>query len=593
MRFAPLVAALLILVGVGFAQSAEYESLLEKGEFFLEKGTAYAPDAVRTLEQVLEQNFERAWKDPRFVVTIARAYTRVHRLSEAFNWISRFERQAEPTAQIEALKDFLLNEAGVGRLRLSAAIPTAGVTAKFEPTGETRIDVTGRKILDKLNRWIIRPFELGPDGVTLLVPEGEYLLSSNMALTSDGTTATKIEVWAGDELEQHIVAPYPDAELWQIVAGNRTVELSWPKTERANYLLVRQIEDEEPLVVYEGKEPGFTDTGLLVGVAISYTLETLGPDGSVWAVGGVDTMALPPVSQVWGGVSFDGDLHSTLWWGTDEGTLDRLVIIREGKKSVKTLVDLSGDEMVRNGELRDGPILPTKSEQEFVYKVQAWVDGEAEPAEFSAELVVPPEVAEVDAVSEEITSDKIFIEWGTNPVDAVAQGYSIYLMRSPLDIGELVGKVEDAHAREFSYVPTGNMSPSAQWRHIVIPYVGERFLVQPEPVVLKTKAPGDLTIEKRYERARRRGAKLPNVMLSWDPHPNARNYLVKRIGAAGSEGTNEWVVKTPNLDYLELSGLQTILMGTGHRLEVSAVLYTGEVVLIMSLDLNYQHYLRK
>jgi hypothetical protein len=580
------------MTGVGLVHAGEYESLLEKGEFFLEKGNAYAPDAVRPLEAAAEKNLERAQKDLRYVVALAKAYTRVNRLSEAYYWVVSYDELVKPSPETEAIKDFLLNEAGVGRLRLSAAIATEGVTASFESTGATKIDVTGRKILDKLNRWIGRPFDLEAEGLTLLVPEGEYKLSANMPLTRADTTSTVVEVWAGDELEQHIVAPYPPSELIDATAGNRTVALSWPETERASYRVVRSAEGEEPLVVYEGKEPWFTDTGLFAGVVIDYTVETLGPDLSLWAVGTVQAMALPPVTEVWGEVTLDADLHATLWWATGEGALDRLVVLKEMDNEVVTLVDVSGDEVVRNAEIRDGPMIPGKSPFEIEYRVQVWVDGEAEPVEFSATLAVASEVVEIDSVSEEMRPDNVYVEWTTVPDDALAEGYAIYLIRSRLGYGKLVGRVENAMARDFSYVPQGKVEPNAQWKHIVMPYIGERLLVWPEPFELSIEEPKEPQLEKRFDRAERRGRKLPNVMLSWDRHPDAKSYLVKRSGIEDPEDVDEWVVKKPTFDYLELSGLQTVLMGTRHRIEVSAVLYSGERVPIISMDVNFEHYPR-
>jgi hypothetical protein len=557
------------------ARAAEFDNLVEKGEFFLEKGNAYAPDAVRALEEAAQQDSARAGRDARFVAAVAKAYVRVFRYTEAYFWLQSVEREGKSTPQTDAVRDYLLNEAGVGRLRLTSAFPVTGMSAAFKPAEATRLDVAGRKVLEKLNEWFAKPRDLGPEGLTLLIPEGEYVLSANMAFDASERRERPVEVWGGDEKEVRVVAPYPSADQWKVLPGNRSAKLDWPPAAGMKFRVSRVVAGTDPVVRYEGAEPGFLDSDVPLGVPVTYRLLTFGKDGDLVATSTVQAEAMPPVTEVWAEAALQNDLTVTFGWSIGEGTLDRLLVLRVGERGNEVLLDVPGSQANRQGELHDGPIVPAPGEQTRTYRVEAWVDGEPQPALAKTTVVIPAEVARVENVTERISRDAISVEWSTFPRDGIAEGYAVYLIRRPGGMGELVGRVANAQAREFSYVPKGG-EPSAEWRHIVLPYVGKRFLVLPETITVSDEDP-----KTEFERrAKRRRQILPDMALAWKPYPDAKRYLVR-------VGENEMIV---NNDYIEIAGLQTAIMAGQYAIEVFALPPGGQMVPILTIDLRYDNY---
>jgi hypothetical protein len=146
-------------------------------------------------------------------------------------------------------------------------------------------------------------------------------------------------------------------------------------------------------------------------------------------------------------------------------------------------------------------------------------------------------------------------------------------------IGELVARVENAHAREFSYVPKVELAENAQLRHFVLPYVGDRFLVMPTEFEAKAEIP-QVPFEKRARGGR---TAIGDIALSWDPYPEASRYIVR------VDGTEKIIGEI----YLELSGLQTKLMGKESKIRVFALTKDRQEVPILSVDLKYEHYPRE
>jgi hypothetical protein len=112
----------------------------------------------------------------------------------------------------------------------------------------------------------------------------------------------------------------------------------------------------------------------------------------------------------------------------------------------------------------------------------------------------------------------------------------------------------------------------------VVPYVGGRYLLDPEVLTFRGKVP-DESLEKRVAR----GQRLPNLGISWDPFPGAVGYSV-----AVGDG-KEVLVKKP---YLEVSGLQSPLMGTTHQVKVFALDAEGKTTGLVTLEIRYEHYPR-
>lgn len=559
------------------AHGAQYDNLLEKGEFFLEKGPAYAPDAVRALEQAREEDSERAAADVRYVAAAGLAYMRTHRYTEAYGLIEGLERRDGGDAKTEAIKDFLLNEAGVGRMVLLGAAPIEGLTGTLTPLEGVRLEVTSRKALEKLNALLSRGMRAGPDGLTLLIPEGRFLFAANRPLGAPDAMEKELEIWAGDELVQRILTQHPAPDRWGVQAGNRTIGLTWPPLEDANYQLLRIDEEGQTLTLYEGDRTGFTDNDAPLDVIVTYRLLTRSVAGELLALGEVSARARPPVQWIGAEVQIQGNLTAALSWTMDEGSIDRLRLLREDRGETEVLVDVSGEEVVRHGEVDDGPLIPGSVGRTLHYYVESWMEGEQEPSAIAAvDLHVPALAARIEAVTEEITPDRIFVEWETFPRDALAGGYAIYRVGSGGVIGELMGRVDNAHARDFSYVPK-QAAPDPGWRHFVLPYLNDRYLAEPQEIEASGEKP-------KYRMRKRRDVEinLPDVALVWQVHAEATRYVVK-------VGDKELQIRD---NYVELSGLQSLLKGAEHLVEILAVGEDNRRIPLLSMELRYNHYPR-
>ncbi len=586
-----ILFSILVVCVASLAFAADYENLLEKGEFFLQKGPAYAPDALRELESATRSSPQRAASDPRLINSLSKAYVKVQRFSEAYYWLAKLDASGNSNAEADGLKDYLLNEAGVGRFRLSSAFRVEALTASFVPTESTRLDVNSRKILEKLNRWLEKPFAITPAGLTLLVPEGEFIFNTSAPLGSDEKTSKKIEVWAGDELEQHIVARYPGGDEFLIMPGNRTIELSWPDTANASYKLLRTITDGKAVSVYEGTEAAFTDTALPVGTPIAYKLSTFGDTGELWAISEIEAMARPPVQDIWIEATLTDGLEVIISWSTDEGTLDQLILSRKSEEEDTVLFDLSGQDVVRHGEITDGPINIPPLGRAYSYKIEAWVNGEPGPATAQTIVNIPPEISRIesDAVSHSISGDQVVVEWQTQPRDGLAEGYEIYLKRDPKIPGELVGRVDAATAREYSYVLKKELDPDDEpmnWEYIVYPYIGDRYLIPNEYELLDRTLDEDDTYRQA---AKKPGAKIPDLFINWKP------FIDPALNAPGNVSrykvhVNNRVFMASGLSQKELYNIQSELKSGGAKIIVEAVLKDGTLHKILTIDIAYERY---
>ncbi len=575
-----VLAFFLIILAATFSFAAEFDNLLEKGEFFNEKGSAYASDAVKALEQARDTDPARAKTEGRFVAAIAKAYIGVFRYSEAYMAIEELGRTGKQNEKTAALLDYLLNETGSGRLRISTAAPLRDFTAGISPLEEGRLDVAARKSIDKLKQYLLKPRELGPEGITLLIPEGKYKVEFPVPIDDRETRSINLEIWAGDQLEQRVLALYPEISSIRAVSGNRTVGLSWPPLEgAATYRLYRLGDDSKWAERYSGEKVEFTDGDVPPEKAATYRLYSLDKDGVPLAMASMSAWASRPVAAIKMEASIESDLTVAISWTTDSGALDRLKLIMKTETAEKTLFELKGDEIVRSGEVNEGPLELKPSEQTIKFRVEAWIEGSESPAAFAEkEIVVPAEVARIEEVAEEVGHDRITVEWSTVPRDALAQGYAIYVTGKNGIVGELVDRVQNAHAREFSYVPKEELEEGKALRHFVLPYVGDRFLWFPaEP-----EAKAEIPTAKNEKRAKAGRHALADLSVSWDPYPGATRYLAR-------VDDNEFVV---NEIYLEMSGLQSKLMGKSISVKILAVLGDGKTVPILSLNLGYEHYPR-
>jgi hypothetical protein len=102
--------------------------------------------------------------------------------------------------------------------------------------------------------------------------------------------------------------------------------------------------------------------------------------------------------------------------------------------------------------------------------------------------------------------------------------------------------------------------------------------VNPEKITLSGLPP-----REDFDRRSLRATPLPSVALSWDPYPGARQYLVRYLD-------EEKIIEKP---YIELTGLQSRLMGTESLVEVFALTPEGRTVPLVSVDLRYTHYPRQ
>jgi len=570
------LALFLALLQPAPARGAGYENLVDQGLFYLSRGATYGPEAVRSLEQAREAEPERAGADPRLLGALARAYALTSRYTESFWVLEGLEAVGPLGAEEQALRERLLSESGLGRVRLVSAVPVPALQARFEPAAGARLDVAARKALDRLEEFLSRGVRVGARGATLLVPEARYRLSLRADALEAPREPVDLEVWAGDEVGVRLVPRFPEPDRWRVGARSRSVTLSWPALPGATYRLIRVLAGEER-IVYEGEAPAYVDSGLPVGAAVTYRLRCVSPAGEVVAASEVEAETLPPVSEVSGEAELGPDLRVRVGWSLGRGAADRVRVVREGREGEAVIAEVSGGEGIREGQAEDGPFVPLPDGQELRYRVEAWVEGDGDPAAVGRVAVdVPPQVVRVADVAESIDRGAVVVVWDTVPRDAIAEGYAIFRQKGPDLEGELVGRATDPFAREFAYEVEDPLTASS-WRHFVVPYVGERYLLDPEQTRVSGAVP-----QEGLERRHGKGEELPDLGLSWDPYPGARMYAV-------TVGDREVLVKRP---YVEARGLQNPLMSTDQRVAVFAVDPKGERVLLLSVDLRYGHYPR-
>ncbi|MDF1553232.1 MAG: hypothetical protein P1P84_09230, partial [Deferrisomatales bacterium] len=445
--------------------------------------------------------------------------------------------------------------------------------AQLRPTAETRLDVAGRKVLERLNELLGRGISPDVDGVTLLAPEGVYAFSCDTEALYAPREPLELEVWAGDEVAVRLVPLYPRADAWSVAVESRSVTLGWPGLERSTYRLYRVAPGGESLV-YEGDERRYTDTGLGVGATVVYRLETLDPRGELVAASLVQAETLPPVAELAAKAALTGDLTVQLVWVLGKGAADRVRVVRLEDGGDRTVAEL---EAAPRGEWVDGPFLPGERSQELKYRVETWVAGDQHPSA-AAEAVaeVPPRVLRVTAVGESIDHGVMVVGWETLPREGLAEGYAVYRQRAEGTLGQLMGRVRDPFAREFEY-PVEDALEASGWRHFVVPYLGDRMLFDPEWLQLDSNPP-----DRGFEKRARSGFLPPDLGLSWDPYPGARTYLVV-------VGGREDVVDKP---YVEINGLQNNLASSENPLEVFALERDGTRVPLVRLQVEYLHYPR-
>jgi hypothetical protein len=555
------------------ARGASYDNLVERGRFYLSRGRTYGADAVRSLESARDADPLRAQTDPDLQAALARAYTLTARHTEAF-WVLQSLGEAGALAPAEErLREQLLGETGLGRVRVVSAVPVGRLPARLQPRGDTRLDVAGRKILERLNELLARGITPLVDGLTLLVPEGVYDFSVDTQPLYAPREPVKMEVWAGDEIVQRLVPLYPSRDGWSVKVGSRTVELGWQELPRAGYRLFR-LGAEGDRLVYSGDEPRYVDRGLDVSSVVEYRLEISDPQGALLAASLMRARTLPPVSVVTAEAWLTGSLTVQLNWTLGPGAADRVRVVREEGQDERIVAE--GDAAPR-GTAEDGPFVPAEQAQKLRYRVEAWIFGEARPAVVAVAVAeVPPLVVRVTGVGESVDRGVMIVGWETLPRDGLAEGYAVFRQRGEGTLGELVGRVRDPFAREFEY-PVEAALDAVGWRHFVVPYIGERMLFDPDWLKLRGEPP-----EKSLERRARSGFPLPDMGLSWDLYPGAQGYLVV-------VGEHEELVKD---SYVEISGLQNTLAASEHPVEVFAVDRDGVRVPLLRIHLEYLHYPR-
>jgi hypothetical protein len=562
------------LLGAPLAHAASYDSLVERGQFYLRRGSTYGADAVRSLEAARDADPRRSRTDPALQSALAHAYVLTSRHSEAF-WLLQEMEQAGPLEPAEArLRERLLGETGVGRVRVRSAVPVGRVSARLQPTAETRLDVAGRKTLERLNELLARGISPDAEGVTLLAPEGAYAFSCATEALYAPREPLALEVWAGDEVALRLVPLYPPADGWSVAADSRSVTLRWRGLEGVTYRLYRTAPAGDALV-YEGEQPGTTDTGLGVGASVEYRLELRDPRGELVAASLAQVETLPPVTAVAAGAEFTGDLTVRLTWALGPGAADRVRILRRGDGGGEQA--LGEVDATPRGEWVDGPFLPEDRARDLIYRVEAWLDG-VEQSAAAAEVVVavPPRVQRVTAVGESIDRGVMVVGWETLPREGLAEGYAVYRQRSEGTLGVLVGRVRDPFAREFEY-PVEDALDASGWRHFVVPYLGDRMLFDPEWLHLDATPP-----EAGFGKRARSGYLPPDLGLSWDRYPGARNYVVV-------VGDREDLVDKP---YVEIDGLQNNLAASENPVEVFALGRDGTRVPLLRLQVEYLEYPR-
>lgn len=557
------------------ALAAKYETLVEQGRFYLEKGASYGKEAARVLEEAESSNPQRAAEDAEFLGSLAKAYFLTARYSEAFWVLERAEALHKLRPEDQALKRKLLNESGLGRLKLFSVAALEEVHCELAVGKEQRLDLTAKNVLSVLNELIVGPFSTDSEGLTILVPEGAYALSCSGASLWPETEPLKVEVWSGEETSARLTASYPKENLWRIIPGSRSISLSWPPIKEFEYRLFRILGASEELI-YEGRDSKYLDSGLSVGLSVQYRLESLDA-GNLIAVAQIKADTMPAVKNVELKASMNHDFTVKIEWFLGSGAADRLRVFRKGREKDYSLFD--GD--AAGLEIRravDGPFAPQKEPTVFEYVIEAFLEGSHKPtASAVARVELPPLVERIIGVSESIDRGAIVLMWETLPREGVADGYAIFRQAEEGVEGVLVGRVNDPFAREFEYQVEDPLAAS-DWRHMVVPYVGERYVLDPEWLTASGKVP-----EEDFK-GRQRGKleTLPNLGLSWDPAAGARKYEIV-------VGGKSILVAKP---YVEIKGLQSSLMETNAQGEVFGINAAGEKIKILTFDLQYEYYSR-
>lgn len=559
------------------AGAASYESQLEQGLFYLGRGPTYAPEAVRALEEAREQDPVRAAGDGRLLGGLARAYTVTSRYSEAFWLLDALEGLAPLSAEDAALRQRLLGESGLGRIRLVSAVPLEGLTPRIEPAEGTRLEAASRKTLERLAELLSRGIEPGPDGLVLLAPEGVYRLTFDAPEIALPEGAAEVEVWAGDEVPLRLVPRYPGPDAWTVEARSRSVFLAWTALDGATFRLLRRVGGGEEQPVYRGDEARFADSGLPVGATVAYRLETLGERGELLAVSAVTARTLPPVEAVSAEAGMTENLRVRVRWELGPGAADRVRVVREGPEGDTPVGEVAAPAALAEGQVLDGPFPPERTPRRVSFRVEAWVEGESAPsASVRAEAEIPALVFKIAGVTESIERGSVVVSWETLPRDAAADGYAVFRQRGQGVEGELVGRAESPFAREFEY-PVEDPLAAAGWRHFVVPYIGDRDILDPDRLEFQGSEPA-AGLEKRH----RMGQKIPELGLSWAAYPGARGYVV-------TLGEKEIRLNRP---YVEASGLQSALMGTSSHVAVFALDPSGRRVPLLTVDVQYEPYPR-
>ncbi|MDF1555891.1 MAG: hypothetical protein P1P84_22645, partial [Deferrisomatales bacterium] len=128
----------LLWFGSTLAYAASYDSLVERGQFYLRRGSTYGADAVRSLEAAREADPQRGGTDPALQAALASAYVLTARHSEALWLLQNLEQEGKLGPAEERLREQLLGETGVGRVRVRSAVRVGRLTAQLRPTAETR-----------------------------------------------------------------------------------------------------------------------------------------------------------------------------------------------------------------------------------------------------------------------------------------------------------------------------------------------------------------------------------------------------------------------------------------------------------------------
>lgn len=568
-------AALLSLGGRGLA--AGYDSLVEQGGFYLERGPAYGADAVRALEAALAAEPSRASADARVLSALARAYALVSRYTESAWMLDAWKESGGWNAEGEALRTRLLTESGLARLRLVSAAPLEPLTLALKTAADTRLDLAARKAFDRLTELLGRTRSLEPGGLTFLVPEGRFELSCSGPGLFSPRAPVAVELTAGEENVLRLIPFIPARESWKVVFANRSVALSWPGNDGSVYELTRETRGKSD-VVYRGRETQAGDEAPAAGETASYTLKTFDAAGEWLAASSLVVEGRSPVSRLSAAAALETDLRVAVTWELGEGSVDRVRVVRRRGLQEETLAEVHDPARLQRGALRDGPLWPEGDSVALSYRVEAWLeDAGSASASGTAKVELPRRVAYVTDVVQSIERGAVVVQWETFPKEGAAQGYRVYVQKGDGLEGELVARVEDPFAREYVYDVEDPMKASG-WHHFVVPYVGDRVFLDFRTLTVRGKPP-----EESFERRLARGAKLPNVALFWDPCEDAVAYEV------AVAGRKEVLVTKP---YVEFEGLQSPLLGASHTVTVTAVTATGTRVELLKQELAYRHYPR-